>query len=194
MLSRIFNPFYVPTIGFLLLFLFTYLRMLPFPFQVITLVAVNSFTVLLPMLGIYIYQKINGWSLRHLGHKEKRAVPYIMTILAYGACLFLMYRLGIPRYLSGIILATLMAIIICAVINIWWKISIHMAGIGEFVGGLVSFSLVFFYNPVVWLSVTILLSGALGTSRMVLRQHTLSQVLVGFVVGLVCGILGILFI
>ncbi len=193
-LSAIFTPFYVPTVGFLALFLFTYLRMLPLSYQIVVLGIVYAFTVLLPMLGIYIYQKINGWSLRHLGHKEKRIVPYAMTILSYVCCLLLMYRLSIPRSLSGIIVAALMAMIICAVINVWWKISAHMAAIGEFVGGLVSFSFVFYYNPLGWFCFAILLSGALGTSRIILRQHSLSQVLVGFLVGFVCGILGILFI
>lgn len=193
-LSAIFTPFYVPTVGFLALFLFTYLRMLPLSYQIVVLGIVYAFTVLLPMLGIYIYKKINGWSLRHLGHKEKRIVPYAMTILSYVCCLLLMYRLSIPRSLSGIIVAALMAMIICAVINVWWKISAHMAAIGEFVGGLVSFSFVFYYNPLGWFCFAILLSGALGTSRIILRQHSLSQVLVGFLVGFVCGILGILFI
>ncbi len=193
-LSAIFTPFYVPTVGFLALFLFTYLRMLPLSYQIVVLGIVYAFTVLLAMLGIYIYQKINGWSLRHLGHKEKRIIPYAMTILAYVSCLLLMYRLSIPRCLSGIIVAALMAMIICAVINVWWKISAHMAAIGEFVGGLVSFSFVFYYNPLGWFCFAILLSGALGTSRIILRQHTLSQVLVGFLVGFACGILGILFI
>ncbi len=193
-LSAIFTPFYVPTVGFLALFLFTYLRMLPLSYQIVVLGIVYAFTVLLPMLGIYIYQKINGWSLRHLGHKEKRIVPYAMTILSYVCCLLLMYRLSIPRSLSGIIVAALMAMIICAVINVWWKISAHMTAIGEFVGGLVSFSFVFYYNPLGWFCFAILLSGALGTSRIILRQHSLSQVLVGFLVGFVCGILGILFI
>ena len=91
-LSAIFTPFYVPTVGFLALFLFTYLRMLPLSYQIVVLGIVYAFTVLLPMLGIYIYQKINGWSLRHLGHKEKRIVPYAMTILSYVCCLLLMYR------------------------------------------------------------------------------------------------------
>lgn len=193
-LSAVFTPFYVPTVGFVALFLFTYLRMLPLSYQIIVLGIVYAFTVLLPMLGIYIYQKINGWNLRHLGDKEKRIVPYAMTILSYVCCLLLMYRLNIPRCLSGILVAALMGMIICAIINVWWKISAHMAAIGEFVGGLVSFSFVFYYNPLGWFCFVILLSGALGTSRMILRQHTLSQVLVGFLIGFVCGILGILFI
>ena len=117
-------------------------------YQVIIVGVVYLFTVVLPMLAIYFYQKVNGWSLRHLGHREKRIVPYAMTIASYVTCLLLMYRMGIPRFMSGILVSSLLAIVICALVNIWWKISVHMAAIGQFIGGMVSFSLLFYYDGV----------------------------------------------
>lgn len=194
LLSIIFRPFYVPTVGFIALFLFTYLGLLPMRYQVIIVGVVYLFTVVLPMLAIYFYQKVNGWSLRHLGHREKRIVPYAMTIASYITCLLLMYRMGIPRFMSGILVSSLLAIVICALVNIWWKISVHMAAIGQFIGGMVSFSLLFYYDGVGWFCLAIIVAGLLGTSRIILRQHSLSEVIVGFLVGLVCGIAGILFI
>lgn len=193
-LSAVFTPFYVPTVGFVSLFLFTYLRMLPMRYQLIIVGVVYLFTVVLPMAAIYFYQKVNGWSLRHLGHREKRIVPYAMTIASYIVCLLLMYRMGIPRFMSGILVSSLLAMLICATVNIWWKISAHMAAIGQFTGGMVSFSLLFYCNNIGWLCFVILLAGMLGTSRILLRQHTLAEVLVGFGVGFVCGVGGILFI
>ena len=193
-LSAVFTPFYVPTVGFVALFLFTYLRMLPMRYQLILVGVIYMFTVVLPMGAIYFYQKVNGWSLRHLGHREKRIVPYAMTITSYVVCLLLMYRMGIPRFMSGILVSSLLAMIVCAVVNVWWKISAHMAAIGQFTGGMVSFSLLFYNNNVGWLCFVILLAGMLGTSRILLRQHTLAEVLVGFAVGFVCGVGGILFI
>ena len=193
-LSAVFTPFYVPTVGFVSLFLFTYLRMLPMRYQLIIVGVIYMFTVVLPMAAIYFYQKVNGWSLRHLGHREKRIVPYAMTIASYIVCLLLMYRMGIPRFMSGILVSSLLAMLICALVNIWWKISAHMAAIGQFIGGMVSFSLLFYSNNIGWLCFAIVLAGMLGTSRILLRQHTLSEVLVGFGVGFVCGVGGILFI
>lgn len=69
-----------------------------------------------------------------------------------------------------------------------------MAAIGQFIGGMVSFSLLFYYDGVGWFCLAIIVAGLLGTSRIILRQHSLSEVIVGFLVGLVCGIAGILFI
>ncbi len=193
-LSAVFTPFYVPTLGFAALFLFTYLKMLPMIYRLIVVGIVYLFTVAFPMAAIYFYQKVNGWTLRHLGDREKRAVPYVMTFISYVVCLILMYHINIPRFMSGIIVASLLVLVICAIINIWWKISTHMAAIGEFTGGMISFSLLFYYNPVYWLCFVIILAGMLGTSRIILLQHSIAEVLVGYATGLVCGIAGILFI
>ncbi|RGN47090.1 MULTISPECIES: hypothetical protein [unclassified Bacteroides] len=192
-ISGIFNPFIIPFGGFLVLFLFSYLRIMPFQYKLIVLAVVYCFTILMPMLTIFLFQKINGWGIKELSHREKRFIPYILTIMAYVFCLLMMYKLNLPRYMSGIILATLIAMVICIFINLKWKISEHMTGMGGVVGGLIAFSFLFNYNPVWWLCFFILIAGMLGTSRIILKQHTLGQVLSGFVVGVICAVYGILY-
>ena len=192
-ISGIFNPFIIPFGGFLVLFLFSYLRIMPFQYKLIVLAVVYCFTILMPMLTIFLFQKINGWGIKELSHREKRFIPYILTIMAYVFCLLMMYKLNLPRYMSGIILATLIAMVICIFINLKWKISEHMTGMGGVVGGLIAFSFLFNYNPVWWLCFFILIAGMLGTSRIIPKQHTLGQVLSGFVVGVICAVYGILY-
>lgn len=193
-ISAVFTPFMVPFLAFFLLFFFTYLNIMPLEYKLTILGMVYCFTILVPMLAIYLFQKINGWTLHELGAREKRLVPYLMTIVSYVACLVTMYRIHLPRYMSGIIAATLICMVICTVINFRWKISTHMASGGMMVGGLCSFSLIFQFNPVGWLCFFILLSGLLGSARIIVRQHTLNEVGGGFLVGLFCGVTGILFI
>ena len=84
--------------------------------------------------------------------------------------------------------------ILCTLINFKWKISTHVASSGMMVGGLLSYSFIFNFNPVWWLCFFILLSGMLGTARIIVKQHTLLEVLAGFIIGLFCGVIGILFI
>ena len=185
-ISAIFTPFMVPFVAFLLLFFFTYLRILPLQYKLTVLIMVYCFTILLPMLGIYLLQKINGWTLRELGKREKRFLPYLITIMSYTGCFLTMYRIHLPRYMSGIIIATLLCMVICT--------STHMASCGMIIGGLLSYSFIFQFNPIWWLCGFILLAGMLGSARIIVRQHTLNEVGGGFLVGLFCGITGILFI
>ncbi|MBR6286027.1 MAG: hypothetical protein IKR18_03415 [Bacteroidaceae bacterium] len=193
-ISSVFSPFYVPLVTFTSLFLFSYLNMLPLAYRLFVLATIYAFTILLPRFTIYLYRKVNGWSSRQLGHREKRIVPYAIAFTSYVTCLILMFQLNMPLYMCGIIEASLMTIIICSVVNIWWKISTHMAGIGGLTGALMAFSILFMFNPVWWLCLVLLAAGALGTSRIILRQHTLAQVSVGFAVGFVCSVVGILFL
>ena len=146
----------------------------------------------MPILIIRLYRHFQGWSLIELGRRERRAIPYIISIGCYFLCTYLMNALHIPHFMSSIVVAALFIQMICAIINSWWKISTHTAAIGGVAGGLFAFGEIFAFNPVGWLCLVLIIAGLLGTSRMILRQHTLSQVLSGFGVGLVTAALTIL--
>lgn len=188
-ISAIFTPFSIPFLAFLILFLFSYLRIMPIQYKLIVLGVVYCFTILMPTLTIFLFRKINGFSPEDLGERKRRFMPFLLTITSYVFCLVMMHRLNIPWYMTRIILAALIMMVICIVVNLKWKLSEHMAGVGAIVGGLVSFSALFGYNPVWWLCLFILIAGVLGTARIILQHHTLGEVLVGFAVGLICSLL-----
>ena len=189
LVSALFTPFSIPFLAFLVLFLFSYLNIMPVVYKLIVLGIVCFFTILMPLLTIFIFKKVNGFSARELGERRKRYVPFLLTIVSYVFCLVMMNRLNIPWYMSGIILAALLMMVVCIAVNLRWKLSEHMAGAGAVVGGLVAFSALFGYNPVWWLCVFILVAGMLGTARIVLGHHTLGEVTGGFAVGLVCALM-----
>ena len=187
--SIVFTPFSIPFLAFLVLFLFSYLRIMPILYKGIVLGIVYCFTILTPTITIFLFRKINGFARQELSERKKRFVPILLTIISYVFCLLMMRKLNIPWYMTGIIFVSLVISIICILVNLKWKLSEHMAGMGGIIGGLVSFSALFSYNPVVWLCLFILIAGILGSARIVLGHHTLGEVLSGFVVGLVCSFL-----
>ena len=187
--SIVFTPFSIPFLAFLVLFLFSYVRIMPILYKGIVLGIVYCFTILTPTITIFLFRKINGFARQELSERKKRYVPILLTIISYVFCLLMMRKLNIPWYMTGIIFVSLVISIICILVNLKWKLSEHMAGMGGIIGGLVSFSALFSYNPVVWLCLFILIAGILGSARIVLGHHTLGEVLSGFVVGLVCSFL-----
>ena len=187
--SIVFTPFSIPFLAFLVLFLFSYLRIMPILYKGIVLGIVYCFTILTPTITIFLFRKINGFARQELSERKKRYVPILLTIISYVFCLLMMRKLNIPWYMTGLIFVSLVISIICILVNLKWKLSEHMAGMGGIIGGLVSFSALFSYNPVVWLCLFILIAGILGSARIVLGHHTLGEVLSGFVVGLVCSFL-----
>ncbi len=188
-MSMIFTPFYLPIVGLIALFIFSYMSLLPMMYKLVMLAMVYLLTVVAPSLLIHLYRLCQGWTSHELGRKERRLVPYIISIVCYFACFFWMEYRNTPRVISIIVVVALTIQMVCALINIWWKISTHTAAIGGVAGGLVSYSIAFSFNPLWWLCFVLILAGAVGTARMILRQHSLSQVVTGFLVGVACAIL-----
>ena len=189
LMSMIFTPFYLPIVGLIALFIFSYMSLLPMMYKLVMLAMVYLLTVMAPSLLIHLYRLCQGWTSHELGRKERRLVPYIISIVCYFACFFWMEYRNTPRVISIIVVVALTIQMVCALINVWWKISTHTAAIGGVAGGLVSYSIAFSFNPLWWLCVVLILAGAVGTARMILRQHSLSQVVTGFLVGVACAIL-----
>jgi len=193
-ISMVFTPFYLPLVGLMALFMFSYLGLMPWGYKLQVLTMVYLFTILLPTILIHLYRKHHRLTLTELGHKEARMVPYVISILCYFFCVYLMDLLHIPHFMGTILSAALFIQIVCALINVWWKISTHTAAIGGVAGALFVFGEFFGFNPVWWLCLIMILAGILGTSRMILRQHSLLQVVAGFVVGVVCSVIGLIYL
>ena len=190
--SLVFTPFYLPLTGLIALYIFSYLNVLPLGYKLATLLFTYTFTILLPTAIIRLYRHYHGLTPLQVGRRRRLVIPYLISIICYSVCYYLMRVNHLPHFISSILMAALAVQMVCALINSWWKISIHTAAIGGVTGALLAFSLIFNFNPVWWLCLVLLLAGMVGTSRMILRQHTLAQVCAGFIVGLLCGFVMIL--
>jgi hypothetical protein len=192
--SLIFTPFYLPLVGLVILFSFSYMNLLPWEYRLMVMSLVYFFTILLPTFLIHLYRRIQGWTRMELGDKRRRIVPYMISIICYLMCLYVLESLQIYHFVLSIVIGALVVQITCAIINIWWKISTHTAAVGGVAGALFAFAYEFGFNPVWWSCVVFIVAGILGSARMILRQHSLPQVVGGFGIGLICAALGILFL
>lgn len=190
--SLIFTPFYLPIMGLMALFIFSYLNMLPLMYKAMVLLIVYIFTILLPHTLIHLYRHYQGWSVLKLVTREGRMIPYIISIASYFACFYLMNTLHLPHFMSSIVVAAIAIQIICAIINNWWKISTHTAAIGGTTGALTAFSIIFGFYPLWWICILILLAGIVGTGRMLLRLHSLGEIVGGYIVGVMAGFIAVM--
>lgn len=191
-LSVLFTPFYLPILGLLILFIFSYLSLLPLTYKLFLLLMFYLFTVFLPTALIRFYRRYQGWTLIELGSRERRAIPYVISIFSYLLCYYIMAATHVPNFMGSILIAALVIQVACAIINLFIKISTHTAAIGGVTGALLAFSVIFSFNPVWWLCIVLLLAGMVGTSRMILRQHSLRQVVLGYLAGVACSFVSVL--
>ena len=191
-LSVLFTPFYLPILGLVILFIFSYLSLLPLTYKLFLLLMFYLFTVFLPTALIRFYRRYQGWTLIELGSRERRAIPYVISIFSYLLCYYIMAATHVPHFMGSILIAALVIQVACAIINLFIKISTHTAAIGGVTGALLAFSVIFSFNPVWWLCIVLLLAGMVGTSRMILRQHSLRQVVLGYLAGVACSFVSVL--
>ncbi len=190
-ISMLFSPFYLPVIALIALFFFSYLNMLPLFYKLFLLALVYVFTVVLPRLSIFCYRRVKGWTRHQLSRRERRYVPYVLSITCYALLLYILYGLHV-RFMQGIVVGALAVQVVCALLNSVTKMSTHAAASGAVVGALLAYSQIFLFDPTGWLCLTIIFAGAVGTSRLILRQHTLTQIGISTLVGFACGFVCIL--
>ena len=192
LLSLVFRPSLYPLVGHAILFAFTYLSLLPWDFKLWVLSAVYVFTVALPYALIFLTRKLNRWSRQDMYQQHRRYMVYCINIICYVSCIYVFSNLYLPSFMGVILIVSLMVQCVCALVNMWHKVSRHSAGTGLIIGALLAYSYIFTFNPTWWLCVAILLSGAVMSSRMMLNNNTLGQVLSGTFIGIVCGVVGIM--
>ncbi len=190
--SNVFRPVYMPTLAFVVLFTLTFLDNLPWAFKGAVLSLVYLSTAALPTLSVYTYRKFRGWSSAQMRNRKRRSVAYLISLLWYVTGLHLMTDMHLPGYMGGVLVAGILIHLLCAVVNLWWKISMHAAAAGGLFGALLAFALLLGADPTWGLCACILLCGVVNASRMALRQHTLMQVVAGTLVGVIGGFIGII--
>ncbi|WP_346699918.1 hypothetical protein [Barnesiella sp. An22] len=189
LLSTVFHPLLMPTYGIAIALYTSYMRIFGDRLLGIVIVGVLLTTCILPSLGIYILYKLGHISDFRLHERTERTIPYLINFACYVACYLYLYRFGIPGWIIAFIAGAIVALIISLFINRYWKISAHMVAAGSMVTlvFLMSFYSLMLTPYILPLQIaSVLLAGAIGSSRILLKRHTLGQVGAGFALGILC--------
>ena len=189
LLSTVFHPLLMPTYGIAIALYTSYMRIFGDRLLGIVIVGVLLTTCILPSLGIYILYKLGHISDFRLHERTERTIPYLINFACYVACYLYLYRFGIPSWIIAFIAGAIVALIISLFINRYWKISAHMVAAGSMVTlvFLMSFYGLMLTPYILPLQIaSVLLAGAIGSSRILLKRHTLGQAGAGFALGILC--------
>lgn len=144
-------------------------------------------TCILPILSFLLLYKLKVISNPGLNNQNERSIPYTITTVCYLGAAWYLYHIHAPQWLWLFMVGGAIAAIISLFVNFKWKISGHGAGIGGYVALLFRIAVdgVSIINIWPLISIAIILAGILGTSRIVLKCHTLGQVLAGIANGFI---------
>ena len=186
--STVLSPLFMPSFGVLLVLWTSVMCLLPMGTRIAVLMMVFGITCVLPVLAIGVLHHFGIITDKRLDKRRERLLPYACTVVCYLGATTYLNHIHSPEWFTMFMAGATLACGVALLVNLGWKISAHMSGIGGVVAllyqihvqGLSAFNLFWL------LCFTILLAGALGTSRLALKRHTLLQVLAGFANGYAC--------
>ena len=187
-LSTVLSPLLMPTYGVFLVLWVSVLCLLPYGTRVAVLLICMGITCILPLIFLSVLRHFKLVKNLHVDIREQRFIPYLFTVLCYAVAAYYLYYCHSPQWFVMFMVGSAITVLLMALINLKWKISAHMAGIGGIVAllyqlhvqGLSAFDLLWL------LCFVIIVAGALGSARLALRRHGLWQVLAGAVLGFLC--------
>ena len=185
-LSYVLQPLVVPSLIFLfLLFSAPQVTSMGTLEKGYVLLMVFLTTFAIPVLSILTMKLTKNISSLQMKDKEERILPFSMVSLFY---MMSTYFFHTKFNLEPLMIQTLVSITICLIlltsITFFWKISAHMTAISGLLAIMVAVAIQFPGLDLLFLLLGgILITGALGSSRLYLNAHTPLEILGGFVLG-----------
>ncbi len=123
-MSMIFTPFYLPIVGLIALFIFSYMSLLPMMYKLVMLAMVYLLTVVAPSLLIHLYRLCQGWTSQRTGQKGAPSrCPISSPSCATSPASSGWSTATLPASSASSWVVALTIQMVCALISIWWKIS-----------------------------------------------------------------------
>ena len=183
-LSFVFHPVLMPTYAILLLLYFSkvFSQFMPIEQKTHLINLTLIFTLLLPLLGVFLLKKLKIVSSIYMENQKERKWPLLIAISSY-YLLFRMFEfLHIHPIIIKLVLGAMLILFLAVIISNFWKISLHMLGIGGVFGAFLAFQ--YLFGGKLFLIILLLLcSGLVAYARINENAHTLKQVYLGFLVG-----------
>lgn len=151
--------------------------------KVIFIIAYN--VVFFPLVSVLLLKAVGFIESLYLRSQKDRIIPYIASgIFFFWAYTVFKQQSQYPLLLTAYILGIFLASSVALIANIYFKVSMHAIGMG----GLVGFFLVIAGTNsmlMTWpLSIALLLTGFVCTSRLLSRNHGQKDIYMGLLVGL----------
>ncbi|HET6242942.1 MAG: hypothetical protein H0V01_14750 [Bacteroidetes bacterium] len=185
-ISYLFHPLLMPTIGTFLIFnIGGYIAFTVTPtvkYMVYGIVFLNTF--IFPSMASYYLLKKGYINSTGMATIQERRIPMALTAVFYFFTYYILRKATLPPVLFLVILGATLSVLLTLIITLVWKISAHMVGVGGIVGAVIGLSVMFSVNLQLLIMALILVAGLVGYSRLKLNAHSHLQVYVGFLLGL----------
>lgn len=183
--SYLFHPLWMPFAGTLIYF-FVSPRFFPEELVKAKLLAVAIMTVFIPIVYFFMLKTLGKVTNHFMEEVRERKWP----LLFYAGIVFIILRYVLNTFdypelyyfFFGIMISTLLGLFL---VFLEIKASLHMTGLGGVTLFLVLLSLHFNLNLIYTVSFLVAVIGLTGSSRLYYRAHTMKELGIGLLVGMI---------
>ncbi|HCP40453.1 MAG TPA: hypothetical protein DIT65_01555 [Cryomorphaceae bacterium] len=184
LLSYTLHPGLLPTVGALYI-LFIHPDVFAFESIIKILFIVFTGTYLIPLLVIYILTVLGIIESVHLIRKQDRIYPYMVAAFSAILTSRILMNIGAPREIVYSTLASAFVLVVSSVLIPFFKSSAHMAGVAGFTGLYLALFERYSAGNLYTMFLLVGLCGATAWARILLKRHSLRELLSGAVLGFV---------
>lgn len=193
-LSWALHPFLLPIYMMAVLLTMTTFAHYPSNVKFYLLWVVVLYAVIIPVLALGVLRSLGRISDYRVDDRRERMLPLLVGALCYILCAITIAKIPSAMFLRKFMVAAACCELLCLVVSLRWKISLHLTGMGAVVALLVVMNVVGVGNMMVPLMAAVLCAGALASARLYLGCHNGRQVLAGFCGGFAVSMLAVLFL
>jgi len=184
-ISLIFHPLIMPLVG-VVFFFSKSPRYIPEPVMYVKVYAISLLTIVVPLLVFYLLKNRGIVATIYLSKVKERIVPLIiqcvLVLLILNKVTPANELIELYYFFLGILVSS-MACLMLAFFKL--KASIHMTAIGGVLMFFMSIGIHYQININGSLALLFVISGAIASSRWILKAHTPAELIIGFVVGFI---------
>jgi len=188
-ISYIFHPLFIPIAGACAYFIITP-KYSPDSLQSTTLLPIFILTIIIPIIAFFILRNLGLVRSVFMPTIKERKYPLYIHI---SLLLIVVYKIipdqYVPElhfYFLGLIAAAMTALLLLLLKQ---KASMHLMGMGGLFIFLICLSIHFEKNIILAISLLVLATGLVATSRLYLKAHSKAELLVGFFIGVLSQLL-----
>ena len=211
-ISLVFHPLII--ISYLLLLL---LVINPYLFSIqnekalgILMIYVVMLTIVMPGITVLMMRAMGFVNSIHLKERTERIIPLIIT---GGFYLWLFVNIyentTIPLAFSIFVLGSTIGLFLTFFFSLFTKVSLHTTGVGGLFVGILLIKYNFSYESFglnlgtfgsysvstdILIFISLFLAGLVGTSRLILKAHSLNEVALGYLVGILSQLIAFSFL
>ena len=195
--SFIFHPLFIPAIAtwFLAFVQPGYFTGIDPKNKWLIVIQVAYNTIFFPAITVLLLKGLGFIKSILLNTQRERIIPYIATnIFYFWIFLVLNHQAEMPSILTSFIFGIFLASSAGLIANIYFKVSMHALGAGALCGLILIIIFSGFSYPVFSLSaLAFLIAGVVGTSRLIVSNHTPFEIYSGILIAILCQVIAYAF-